>query len=56
MTKRSELEKLRRLELAHMLKGIRVKNDAPPDKLAYHVAAARDCRAKIEYLNNRGPK
>ena len=42
------VEKLRRLELAHTLRGLRTRNN--PDKLSYHVVMARDCRAKIDYI------
>jgi len=39
--------KLRRLELAHIRKGIRAKD---PDKRNYHLVMVRDCRAKVDYL------
>lgn len=42
------VEKLRRLELAHTLRGLRTRNN--PDKLNYHVIMVMDCRAKIDYL------
>lgn len=43
------IETLRRLELAHMLLGIRVRDKAP-DRLNHHLIMVRDCRAKIDYI------
>ena len=40
--------KLGRQRLAHMLMGLRVKNN--PDKLHYHEVVAEDCRLRIEYI------
>lgn len=48
MPHKKMVEKLRRLELAHTLRGLRTRNN--PDKFNYHVIMVRDCRAKIDYL------
>lgn len=46
---KEKVVQLRRLELAHMLKGIRTRNN--PYKVHYHVVMAEDCRLRIEYIN-----
>ena len=45
------VKNLNRLELAHMIRGIRTRNN--PDKLNYHWIMVIDCRAKIDYILKR---